>query len=51
MPIHSVSSRATITSPMPFGIKIASTDTITNRGTLLAISTKRCMTLSVSPPK
>ena len=51
MPIHSVSSSATITSPMPFFIKMASTDTMTSLGTLLATSTKRCMMLSVTPPK
>ena len=51
MPIHSVSSSVTITRPMPLGIKIASTDTITSRGILLAISTKRCMMLSTRPPK
>ena len=32
-------------------MKIASTDTITSRGTLSAISTNRCMMLSVTPPK
>ena len=51
MPIHSVSSSATITSVIPLGMKMASTDTITSRGMELATSTRRCMTLSAMPPK
>ena len=51
MPIHSVSSSATMTRPIPFFMKMASTETMTSRGMLLAISTNRCMTLSTRPPK
>ena len=51
MPIHSVSSSATMTSPIPFGMKVARTPTMTSLGIEFATSTNLCIRLSATPPK